>query len=408
MEKWHTNYKGKILEFTVPSRNNYNPAVIRDLFVEIVDSHLQSDVPVAATLSGGLDSTSIICALSKNLKKHDEVHAFSIRSKYVSDESSLIDQTIQETGISHNYFDIDDVEVIAYIDEMLIQMDEPIFSASHIFANMLRKHISKKGYKVLLIGDGGDEIFGGYPKIFTMYITSLINQGAFSMAKSAIRGAKDLTGLNYKQQLNRLKLYRDSCLGARTFQEYNRGYDLINQDFLYHEDTLFPEINYTQLDKIDGIGEHYYKELYDRFRIDIPNHLRCEDRNSMAYGIESRPVFLDHKIIEKAWTYPYEYSMEGGVNKNLFRNAMKGIVTESVLTNKKKYVRPGNNARLVYNTLSDTIFSMLENKKYKNQEMWSNNLANMYKNDLQDLNQHNAFPWLRFYIANRWLELKIY
>ena len=51
---------------------------------------------------------------------------------------------------------------------------------------------------------------------------------------------------------------------------------------------------------------------------------------------------------------------------------------------------------------------MLENKKYENQEMWSNNLANMYKNDLQDLNQHNAFPWLRFYIANRWLELKIY
>ena len=174
-------------------------------------------------------------------------------------------------------------------------------------------------------------------------------------------------------------------------------------------DKQLRPLHTTGLSKQYGVlGVCLGKELYDRFRIDIPNHLRSEDRNSMAYGIEARPVFLDHKILEKAWSYPYEYSMEGGVSKKLFRNAMKGIVTDSVRTHKKKYVRPGNNTILVYNTLRDSMLSMLENNELNNQSLWSKNMINMYKNDLHDLNQHNAYPWLRYYLANRWLELKIY
>ena len=99
---------------------------------------------------------------------------------------------------------------------------------------------------------------------------------------------------------------------------------------------------------VNDKGFLLYKELSDRFKIDVPHHLRNEDRNSMSYGIESRPLFLDHELLETVWSFPYELLMYSGTNKYLLRQIMKNTLNEKVLNFRKKYVRPGNNKATSY------------------------------------------------------------
>lgn len=406
---WHA---GKILErktyWTLPSpaSKRHDPVELRAMFFDAVERHLQSDVPVATTLSGGLDSSSITCTLAHGLNMADRVNAFSIRLPDTPDESRWIDKTVLETKISHNYLDTDNFSIIDALDDLIESMDEPVFNSAYVHQALLRRHISESGYKVLLTGDGGDEVFGGYAKILPMFVTSLLQDGKNLAARRAIRGGIALTGLQPSEQVARLRLYRDSCIGSRTFQEFCRGYDFFSKSYLLDDEELFPEVEYPQLRGVSS-GVPLFRELLDRMRLDIPHHLRNEDRNSMAWGVEARPVFVDHELIELAWSYSYELFMEDGINKRLMRRAMEGIVTPSVLRLKRKFARPGNNTILVYDRLVEPIHEILRNSDVTSDGMWQDNLYQLYEEDRVTRDPDNAYPWFRFYMTQRWLSLKV-
>ena len=167
------------------------------------------------------------------------------------------------------------------------------------------------------------------------------------------------------------------------------------------DEELFPAFDHPQLeDEIEGGA--FFRELLDRIRLDIPHHLRNEDRNSMAYGLEARPAFVDHELIELAWEFPYELFMENGINKRLMRRAMEGTVTPSVLSLEKKFVRPGNNTVLAYDQLAEPLQDML----HGGDGLWRDDLYEVYAQDRKDRNVDNAYPWFRFYMTQRWMKLK--
>ncbi len=393
-------------ELPKPNNNLNEFEVLKKSFLNTITYGIQSDVPIATTLSGGIDSGSINCTLVKELGLGKDIHAFSVQPKDSPDEREWINDSVNFNQIKHNYYEFDNLNVEKSIDKLLVQMDEPVFNVSTIYQNYLRKYISGFNYKVLLVGDGADEIFSGYSKLLPIYINSCLEAGKTEYANLAFKYGVELSGLSKSQILNRVNLFRDKGIGGRTVQEYRRGYEIIsrakdpNFDF-----QLFPDINHNHLEKCQD-GYHLYKELSNRIKIDLPHHLRNEDRNSMAYGLESRPLFLDHQFLEKIWSYPFELMMFSGLNKFLLRKIMSNTLNQSVLQLKKKFVRPGNNSSVVYGQLSKGIKNYIHNGNFAIISNCSKTkLEEMFEQDLKKNCAHNAYPWFRAYSSLRWLEI---
>tara|TARA_B100000212_G_scaffold227342_1_gene172620 strand:+ start:1899 stop:3761 length:1863 start_codon:yes stop_codon:yes gene_type:complete len=389
-----------------PNNEALDFKVLENCFVNTISEGIQSDVPIATTLSGGIDSGSINCTLSKKLKLWNELHAFSVQPKDTPDESQWINDSVEYNQIKHNYLNIDQFNAIESIDQLLIQMDEPFFNVSTIYQNRLRKYISSFKYKVLLVGDGADELFSGYSKLLPIYMQSLINAGKTDLVENTFKYGLELTGLSKSKLLERIKLFNDKGYGGRFLQEYRRGYEIISRDRDPKVDKdLFPLIEHNHI-KPSQDGFLIYKELSDRIKIDIPHHLRNEDRNSMAYGIESRPLFLDHNLLENIWSFPFELLMLHGLNKFLLRKIMSKTVNKSVLDLRRKFVRPGNNSSFAYGELSNKIKEYIMDDKFKIISNCSKSrLFAMYEEDYERNCCNNAYPWFRAYSYIRWYEI---
>lgn len=386
-----------------PSHTRDDPCDLLAAIVDTVGRHMQSDVPVAAALSGGLDSSTIVSVLARNLDMASQLHCFSVRAADIPDESPWIDETVRLTGVSHEYLDLEATDYVAAIDAMLAAHDEPTFSAGQVNQYVMRREIGKRGYKVLLVGDGADEILGGYAKCIHPFVAALLEEGYCAEARGAIGGSFDLTGRGVAETLARQRLYAENGLGKRMVQEFRLGYDLMAPAHRPDDAILFPELDHAQLEGRPP-GAEFFRELLDRLTIDFPMTLRNEDRNGMAHSIEVRPVFMDHTILETAWTYSYRDFMRGGVNKQLLRRAVDGVVAPSVAANRRKFVRPGSAAHLVYDALYEPMMEMLEGSRYC-PDLWADDLTARYRADRERRSVEAAIVWMRFYQMQRWMAL---
>ena len=389
-----------------PNEGLTNFDILKKIYINSVFEGINSDVAIATTLSGGIDSGSINCTLAKELNLGSKIKAFSVQPENTPDESYLINDSINHTGIKHSFYSFKEINILETIDKLIFQMQEPFFNASTIYQNHLRECISKNGFKVVLTGDGADEIFSGYSKLLPIYIGSLIKDKNYELAELALKNGKDLSGLSEVGLIEKVNQFLNFGIGGRLFQEHKRGYEIISkEDYPYLDNVLFPEIIHNHLD-INAKGFLLFKELSDRFKIDVPHHLRNEDRNSMSYGIESRPLFLDHQLLETVWSFPYELLMFSGTNKYMLRQIMKNTLNKKVLNFRKKYVRPGNNKAISYGPLRKKIKEYIDNDSFKIfSDRNRDDLSQMYKKDLYTNSSDNAYPWFRFYSAIRWLEI---
>ena len=159
----------KFWNYPVPQNITENLSSWKELFIKIVEQHIQSDAPLATTLSGGLDSNAINSVLAKELGKAKDVNAFSLLADDVPDESSLIEESKKELGINHEYINIGKANYVEEIDELINYHDEPTYSVGQINQFIFRKKIKERGFKVLIVGDGADEILAGYGKILPIF-----------------------------------------------------------------------------------------------------------------------------------------------------------------------------------------------------------------------------------------------
>ncbi|MGE0734866.1 MAG: asparagine synthase (glutamine-hydrolyzing) [Alphaproteobacteria bacterium] len=386
-----------------PSADLRDPLALRETIQDACRRHMQSDVPVAAALSGGMDSSTIVSVLAQQ-GFADQLHTFSVRAPDIADESAWIDRTVATQGIRHEYVDIASADYGQAIDEMISMHDEPTFSAGQVNQYMMRRQLGRRGYKVLLVGDGGDEIMGGYAKCVAPYLASLIEDGDLASARAALRGGVALTGRTPREMLARLRLFFESGIGRRTVQEFRLGYELFAPHYAPDE-ALFAVPAHKQLADLPA-GVHFFRELLDRIHLDFPIVLRNEDRNGMAHSIEVRPVFMDHTVIETAWRYPYRDFMQGGLNKSVLRSAMQGIVVPEVLANRKKFVRPGSATQLMYESLLERMRAMLGSALLW-PELWRRDLAARFEADRARCDPDAAIVWMRWYQLQRWLALRI-
>ncbi len=160
----------KYWDLKYSNNKNYNSEEFKELFEENTKLHLRSDVPIAFTLSGGIDSTSIVNASLKFKIKQYQTYSVSSDFNNINDEKTIIKKFVKKYNINHKFIKINFENKKDILEEYLKFQDEPINHVSFLYQYLIRKEIKKDGFKVLLNGEGGDEVFGGYIRMFEPYL----------------------------------------------------------------------------------------------------------------------------------------------------------------------------------------------------------------------------------------------
>jgi len=385
--------------------NKLNIDKFRNVFEEAISQHTRADVPVSANLSGGMDSTSIVGTVAKINSLNNKLKTFSVIPPETFDESFWINKTVKSTEVDHEYINLDLNDIPKTIDEIILKHDEPFQYSSCIYQFLLRDKIAQKNIKVLLVGEGADEVLAGYRRIIYPYLLAMYDRGNVREFFEVLKNCKSL--LNYdseRQVIDGLLNYHRIISNNENGQENNASYTLLNDSLIkkygdidnepiYQNSTENPEDNFFQT---------LFKHLFVR---NLPYVLRMEDRNSMAKSIEARVPFLDHVFVEMVFSHDFSEFMKGGDNKALLRKAMEGYIPVEVLNRKNKTNRPGNHAHLVYKTLKDEIVNLLKAKEVRDSSYWNSNLLDIFLEDFENNNLQRAEVWFRVYIFERWRKL---
>jgi asparagine synthase (glutamine-hydrolysing) len=249
-----------------------------EYFDNAVSYRLESDVPVANFLSGGIDSTSII----KNIyeKGNDKLNTFTVKNQNIKyDESSWANQVVEKYNTNHIEEEISSNIGLDTIEEALDSFDEPYCDPSSIPSYIISKSISNY-FKVAISGDGGDELLGGYVRTRELLHSRKINNNFINMIFN-IYPARLGTGQNILSRTRNLQKATSSYFEDRKLMGL-LGLDLSN-DHSYIE-TGF---------------DNYKNLLLTEYKLYLPEMMMLKiDRTSMANSLEVRSPFVDHKLIE--------------------------------------------------------------------------------------------------------------
>jgi asparagine synthase (glutamine-hydrolysing) len=322
-----------------------------DRFYELLEDsirlRLRRDVPIGSCLSGGLDSSSIVCLanklifddglIEKSLVGERQKTFSSCFEETAYDEREFIEEVVAHTGVDANYTFPRGEDLFDELQRIVWHQDEP-FGSTSVFAQWhVMKVAAERRVRVLLDGQGGDELLGGYHLYFFPYFADLIKSLRLKRLLEELdgyakyHGYSAYSGLKYGISLlmpSRIKGLIKFLLGkgvppwvAREFARFNR-------------DLKHPPDRFRSL--MDRYGYHVLTKGT------LPSLLRYEDRNSMANSIEARVPFLDYRLVEFLFSLPPSQKLRQGTTKVILRNSMKGILPEKVRarTDKMGFVTP--------------------------------------------------------------------
>ncbi|MBI1400829.1 asparagine synthase (glutamine-hydrolyzing) [Hyphomonas sp.] len=315
----------------------------RDLFLDSVRLHMRADVKVGSCLSGGLDSSSIVCAQMASWPAGTEpLNAISaVFPGSAVDESQFIDDVIETSGANSIRTTFDVGAFMEDTQAVLTAQDEPYGSTSLHAQYRVFKTARENGIKVMLDGQGADEILGGYHGCFHFHYARLIRQRKFGELLRTLAERKTWHGIGYRQQLwpylSRLpaplrRLVRPPGPPAPPGLGW-MDTPLMRAHAPKEGDTLSQALAAEGLPPVVGLGP--YCVILTR-STNLPMLLRYEDRNSMAHGIEARVPFLDHRLIEFCLRLGDQHKIVGGDTKRVLRTAMTGLLPETVRERRDK------------------------------------------------------------------------
>lgn len=308
---------------------------LRELFMSNVALHLRSDVPVGAALSGGIDSSSIVMAM-RHLDPDLEIHAFS----YVAEDGQIseerwIDCVGKEAALHLHKVSPRAEDLLADLDTLTCAQDEPFGSTSLYAQYCVFRAAQQAGIKVVLDGQGADEILGGYRYYLGARLASLIRDNDWPGAVKFLISCSRNLNLSSSWMAAACANY----LLPPALQEPLRvliGRDLsppwLRQSWFTSRGIELKALNYSN-------NSNVLRDAMRRTLVEtsLPHLLRYEDRNSMAFSVESRVPFLTPALVTYMLSLPERYVIaEDGTSKAVFRQAMQGIVPKAILERRDK------------------------------------------------------------------------
>ena len=354
---------------------------INELLVDSINVHLRSDVPVGAYISGGLDSSIVASVASQKYGTDFKgfTGKFTFGEEY--DESYYARELAKFKDFELHEVDITSADFTDCIRKVIYHLDSPVAGPGSFPQYMVSKLV--KGHrKVVLGGQGGDEIFGGYTRYLVAYFEQCIksaidgtaNTGNFIVTYESI--IPNLTALkNYKPMLK--EFWRDGLFDEadkRYFKLINRAPMLdkeVNWDLLT---DYQPYESFRKIFKANNVQKESYFDSMTHFDFKtlLPALLQVEDRVSMAHGVESRVPFLDHPLIEFAATIPSNIKFKDGTMKNVLKNSMAEYLPDAILNRKNKMGFPVPLTEWLTGDLNGFVRDIFSSQKSKERELINN------------------------------------
>lgn len=312
---------------------------LRELFLKSVRMHMRSDVPIAAALSGGIDSSAIVCAMH-HVAPDRPISSFSyIAEGHASSEEQWVDQVNEYVGAIPNKIIANAQELLRDLPDMISAQGEP-FGSSSIYAQYrVCQHAGSSGFKVLLEGQGADEMLGGYIGYPGQRVRSMIEKGDYAHAWGFLR--------SWAQWPNRSRWGAIQRVVAEVAPDYlyeklrnlngmQNNPDWIRGDVLSElgVNCRYPRRRRTD----DAKGRRLMAELATSLsERGLSALLRHGDRNSMRFSVESRVPFLTLDLVNFSLGLPESYLVSDlGETKSIFRAAMRDIVPSTILERRDK------------------------------------------------------------------------
>ena len=283
----------KYWDLEIKTNKTFDKEEFEEVFSDNIKIHLRADVPIAFTLSGGFDSSSIVKKSLEFKQQNNKAYSFISNNKNENDEKKFIKQFLRENSLNHSFVSSNKKFEKDLLEELIYFQDEPISTISFLNQFSLRKKIHKDGFKVLLVGEGGDEVLGGYNRMFLPYLYSVYIKNK----KEVPDRVKKNISLNLGKDF---KLINKSLTNYSThLDKYSDIEDKTPLKFLNISEKEIPEnlrfYNNTSVSKTNSFKSFLLNHIFKR---DLPHILRQEDRISMSQSIENRTPFVDHKFLE--------------------------------------------------------------------------------------------------------------
>jgi len=313
----------------------------RELFEESVRIHMRSDVPVGVSLSGGLDSSSILETIHHATDHTLGLHAFS----FIADNPELceekwVDMVCQDTGTISHKTHITGDDFSELMDRMIYSLDEPFGGSSMFAQNQVFQLARQNNVTVLLDGQGSDELLGGYRDHMGDRLASVMLSG------NPIETISMLSKMRVKG-FSQLSKYFAWAID-RALPESVRP-----STWMYNIKSMYPAVSDSWNSRLSSCVPHGFfrnkvqqyssREIlneqlkYETFQAGLPALLRYEDRNSMAYSIESRVPFLTTGLAQFCLSLPESYKISTDcVSKRILRDAMSDRLPPPIKNRKDK------------------------------------------------------------------------
>lgn len=304
----------------LPKIDNYEEAVkkVREELEIATKYHMVADVEVGAFLSGGVDSTAVVAMMKHYSDK--QINTFSVGFKNktnIEDETDIASRSAKQLGCNHHNIKIDDAYVENIFEDFIGSIDQP--SIDGINTYIVSRETSKE-MKVALCGLGGDEIFAGYQHFETI--------SEYSQQK---KGTVSFVG----QQLNKIRPNRFTnkyeFVGVSEDVALDRQRTILKNLDKVLQKTL-PTTHYLLFTNLSSIQKISKCEI-DNYMLNTL--LRDNDTLSMAHSLEVRPILLDHKLVELAFSLDDSFKVRGGMLKSVFVDSVKDIIPSEVWQRKK-------------------------------------------------------------------------
>ncbi len=325
---------------------SYFEARLRELVDDSIQVHLRSDVPIGSYLSGGVDSSLIAILASRADVRHREAFHGKFTGFPGYDESSYARVAAESAHKNLHEIDITAQDFIANVSRLIYHLDHPVAGPGS-FPQYMTSALAAREVKVVLGGQGGDEIFGGYARYVLAYFEQCIKaaiDGSYKGGNFVVTAESIIPNLGVLREYQPMikTFWREGLFDSadrRYFRLIDRSVDMTDEidwsalDRGQVYETFSSVFNSTR----NVRHEAYFDSMtHFDFKCLLPALLQVEDRMSMAHGLESRVPFLDHPLVEFAASVPADVKFKSGHLKHLLKRAYKDVIPAPILDRRDK------------------------------------------------------------------------
>lgn len=344
IERYYTLQVNKSFETFDSTAFETCKSELYQVFHNAVQLRLRSDVPVAGALSGGIDSSSIVCAMRNLLPPGATIKTFTAGfndTRY--DESHWAQCVVDKTQSAHHITFPTLAELEADLEQLIYSQDIPVWSTSTYAQFRVMRLAKEHGVKVMLNGQGSDELFGGYPNHHIARWMELLARGRWKSTFNAVK--------NYLPFPQNLSFFVRQYLKFYGLKKLPDALQIALKKRYYPEiEFLSPDLWHTYKHRLAADDGYSMDSLNSMLQFELQyqllkGFLKCEDRCSMWHSIESRTPFADDlPLIEFAFRLPSAYKIHDNRSKYILREAMRSLLPQAVADRRDKmgYVTPNN------------------------------------------------------------------